>query len=453
MHKRFSVVAIVVALILCSTTVLGVAMFVTRNAADTEVVANSPSNNPPGMVYDIPVLKDPNTGLMTGESGSYLWVDSVSDQDYTEMMRILYPNGIVDEQGQEIGGVDDPEEVRAAFVAEHTKAFILSGMDIVEIEATPFSIKIANAQDGEYDCLFYQARTGQDYFVYPSEWGGGQTCGFVSASEAGVFLAYTDIGIWQIDPVTLKSEKISTDNYEGKSRAEIREQNVDLYWIDGVYLSPDSSFAAYRTNRDCTGNDTSVWAIDLRTGEERQIVRPAIYNDIVGFLSGRHIVVGASSDTRIVDVFTGVVVPVSFPQLPNFIISGVNNGIVVYTSYADGTSDTTAYISHIEASTGSMTLITRVVGFLGESRFSPSGKTVAIGYGTSPNAGVGDVMLVELATGTQKLLTASVQDANQIDGAIRRFQWGYDDMLIVTAQSESDSRTYIIDFGNNMPSS
>ena len=266
---------------------------------------------------------------------------------------------------------------------------------------------------------------------------------------------------WKIDPESLTAKKISSDTYDGKSQAELSGEIRNagnggyLIWIDGVQLSPGGEYVVYRTNRDCrsdrieSASDTSVWTIDLKTGEEHQVIVPAYHNDIVGFLSGRHVVVGALADTRIVDMITGTVVSVSFQQLPNFYICGVNDGTIVYSSYADGTSETSAYISRIDTSTGAMTLITKVVGYLGgaEPRFSPSGKTVAIGYGTKPMVGVVDIMLVNLATGTQKLLTASVEGANQIEGEITKCQWAYNDTLIVTAQNGNEWRTYIIAFG------
>jgi len=454
MKKWITGIVLVVVIILGSTALLTFAMNAARDKADGEVVTNPQSNNKPSTVNDIPVLKDPNMGVLTGENDSTLWVKSVSEQDYDEMMRILYPNGMLDEQGQEIGSVDDLEERRGEFIADHTNAFGFKGNDVAAVETYPFSINIKSVSKGEYSCLFYQARIEDDYFVYPSEWGGGQSCGFVTTDKAGIYLAYTDMGIWRIDPKILTSEKITSDTYEGKNWDEIeaKKRSVGYYllWIDSVFVSPHGNYALYRTNKDCedTSSDTTIWAIDLRTGKEQRIIEPALNNDIVGFVSDYHVMVGSLHDTRIVDITTGAIVSVSFPNLPNFRIDGVNDGIVVYASYVDGTSDTTAYISRIDASTGLMTLITKVVGYLGsETQFSPSGKIMAIGYGSDPMAGTDDVMLVDLATGIQKLLTASVENANLIDGLIRSYRWTCNDTLIITAQKESEFSTYVVSFG------
>ena len=443
-------IVLVAVLILGSTAVLGFAMGESQAKADNQVVVNPISNNNHGVAYDIPVLRESNTETLTGMTGAFLLVDSISEKEYADMMNILYPSGIIDEQGLDISSADNLEELRARFIAEHTKAYSFSGTGVSEVQVTPFNITLESHMDGKYECLFYQAIIGEDCFVYPSEWG-NQSCSFVTAGEIGIYLAYTDIGIWQIDPHGLTARKITSDTYAGKSRSEIRDnfisKNGYLFWIDSVQLSPDGEFAVYRTNRDCIAgsDDTSVWAVNLQTGEERQVAAPTLNNDIAGFLSDSHIAVGALADTRIINVETGGVVPLEFPQLPNFLVTGACNGIIVYSSYSNGSSDTTAYISSIDVSTGKLTPITKVVGYLSnEPRFSLSGKTAAIGYGTDPMVGTTDVMLVNLETGTQKLLTASVANSQDIDGMIRNYQWAHNDTIIVNAQRESESHIYLI---------
>lgn len=48
-----------------------------------------------------------NTYVMAGTHNSSLLVESISSEEYMSMMSILYPNGVVDAQGQDISGVEN----------------------------------------------------------------------------------------------------------------------------------------------------------------------------------------------------------------------------------------------------------------------------------------------------------------------------------------------------------
>jgi hypothetical protein len=114
-------------------------------------------------------------------------------------------------------------------------------------------------------------------------------------------------------------------------------------------------------------------------------------------------------------------------------------------SYEDGSSNSTAFINNVNVSTGEISEITRVVEYLdGEPRLSPSGNKVAIGYGTVPMAGVVDVVMVNLSTKSQTLLTDSLQNARAVNGNIIRFRWVNDDAVLVDAQSGSTFSSFLI---------
>jgi len=225
---------------------------------------------------------------MVGESGAVLLVDAISDKEYAEMMSILYPNGIVDAQGQDLPGINNLAETRAKFVAEHTKAYSLVGEKTTEVKLTSFKIAISDKSSGEYESLFYKASVGKDRFVFPAEWG-NQSYSFIYVYEKNIYLAYTDMGIWRIDPDNLSAVKLSSDTYSAKTQAEIglgiTKLHPDGYltWVDSVKISPDGNYIVYRTNRDSTKlNETSVWGIDLKTGEEGQLISPPMTTILSG---------------------------------------------------------------------------------------------------------------------------------------------------------------------------
>ncbi|MBA1334988.1 MAG: hypothetical protein HPY66_0610 [Firmicutes bacterium] len=438
MKKWLSITAIVIAF-----TFIGVATSQAMQAFNLPIASEK-------TMAAIP-YGDNFSNIMVGENGAVLLIDSISDKEYAEMMSILYPNGIVDAQGQDIPGINNLAETRAKFIAEHMKAYSLVGEKTTEVKLTPFKITITDKSNGEYESIFYKASVGKDNFVFPSEWG-NQSCGFISVSEKNIYIAYTDMGIWRIDPENMSAKKISSDTYSGKTQAEIsleiKKLHPDWYltWVDSVNISPDGNYVVYRTNRDSTAlNETSVWEIDLKTGEERQLIQPSYNNDIVGFITDRNVVVGALSDTRMVDVNNKMVIAVNVPKLPNLRISGVKDGKIAYSSYEDGSSNTTEFISSVNVSTGEVSEITKVVGYLdGEPRFSPSGNKIAIGYGTDPMVGVTDVMIIDLATMSQTLLTDSLQNPRAVNGNVIRFRWINDEAALVDAQRGREFSSFLI---------
>lgn len=431
-------------------TVIATTLILLGVATSQVLQASNPTITSENKLVAVPYEKNVSN-VMVGENGEVLLVDSITDEEYSEMMSILYPNGIVDAQGQDIPGINDFDESRAKFVAEHMKAYSLVGEEISEVTLTPFKISITDESNGEYKSLFYRASVGKDNFVFPSEWG-NQSFGFISISEKNIYLAYTDMGIWRIDPENMTAKKLSSDSYSGKSLAEISlgiaKPHSDWYltWIDSVNISPDGKYVVYRTNRDSIElNETSVWGIDLNTGEEQQLIDPSLNNDIVGFITDSNVVVGALSDTRIIDVNNKTAIAVDVPNLPNLRISSVKDGKIVISSYDNGSSNSTAFISSVDASTGRISEISRVSGYLdGEPRFSPSGSKIAIGYGNDPMVGIDDVMIVDLSTNSQKLLSNSSQSARAVNGNIIRFQWVNDDEVLVNARYGSDSTSFMV---------
>ncbi len=402
------------------------------------------------------IADEGNNYVMTGPSGTKLLVKSISSAEYKEMMSLMYPNGIVDEQGQEIGAVENAQEVRANFIAQHMKAYWVQGTEKIQVSIIPVTIPLSNPERG---VLFYKASIGQDTFVFPSEWG-RQGFGFDHRSEQGLFLAYTSEGIWRIDPTTMAAEKITADTYQGKSMAEVREDlknrlGEHLAWIGSVDISPDGATVIYRTNRDTDIlNDTSIWKIDLDTMEEEQLLAPTRHNNMVGFLSDNCAVVGSTENTRMVDVDSGKVIALEFPVVPNFHIDDVGGGKVAFSSYASDKPGTTVYVSQVDKVTGSVIELARVTGHIGKLIFSPSEDKVAIEYGTDHEKKTDDIVIVDTTKNIQVLLsnisakraasTAQNQKEGKID--ITNFCWLNNDTLLLeqeTYSTDNDNTTFL----------
>ena len=89
-------------------------------------------------------LGETNQKTLTGANGTCLLVDSISDSEYNEMMRVLYPDSPFDEQGLSLPGVNNFDEARAKFIADHTKAYAINGTETAEVEITPHLVELEN---------------------------------------------------------------------------------------------------------------------------------------------------------------------------------------------------------------------------------------------------------------------------------------------------------------------
>lgn len=411
------------------------------------------------------ITSDDASYVMTGESGTTLLVDSISSQDYRDLLNVLYPDGVIDEQGQDIPGIENATDTRAKFIANHMRAYSVVDGETTEVNLTPFEIAITDQTNGEHYELLYKAEIGSDSFVFPSEWG-NQSFGFTHLSNKNIYLAFTDMGIWRIFPENLSTEKLTSDTYLGDTRAmvasEIADLNPDGYliWVDNVFISPDGNAVIYRTNRDCTVMDeTSIWKIDLNTEEESQLVSPAFNNDIVGFITGSDAVIGALEDTQIVDIVNATSVSVNIPDMPNCCVNSVKDGKIIFSYRGDDSSNSTACISNVDTLTGDVNEIAEVSGYLdGEPTFSPSGNKVALGYGDDPTSGINDVVIVDLSADSQTFLTDLMPYTRSSAPDINRCLWIDEETVVVdTCPAPIDepvtyASAYSVVFGDVPPS-
>lgn len=385
------------------------------------------------------ILEGENYHAMTGPGGSTLLVKSISSAEYEEMMDLMYPNGIVDEQGLEIGPAENAQEIRADFIAEHMKAYLVQGTEdpVSPVPITPFNLHFPDQDPEGVEILFYKASVNGDDFVFPSEWAQREG-GFQHRSEQGLFLVGAYSAIWRIDPAHMTVEKLTADTYQGKTIDEVREDlrtwpGARLNWIDRWELSPDGKTMVYRTNRDTdTLNNTSIWKVDLTTGEEKQLIAPTLHNNLVGFLTNDYFVVGSTEDTRMVNVSTGEITALEFPKLSNFHIDAVGNGWVVYSSYTDGVAGAKTHVGRVDETTGAVTELVYLTGYLGEPFFSPEQDKIAMGYGTDPERGTDDVLIMTLENEERFLLSEDPSYTGAAGMDIRHFFWIDNDTIGVT---------------------
>lgn len=166
-----------------------------------------------------------------------------------------------------------------------------------------------------------------------------------------------------------------------------------------------------------------------------------INNDIVGFISDNKAVIGALGNTRMVDVSSNSMIALDIPEMPNTCVKSVKDGRIVVSSYSDGSSNSTVCISDVDNVAGAVTEITRVSGYLdGNPQFSPSGDKVAIGHGTDAMDGVDDVIIVDVSTTAQTLLSDSMATARStqtINSNVTSCLWINDNTMLVNTQQEN----------------
>lgn len=361
-YKNSGIVVSMIALIIC--TILAIICLTNRNVHPIENVSQSS--------YELFTYHK----VLKGSNGASLFVDIVTDDEYAELLKLLYPNGVIDEQGQEIGIIENAVEMRKNFINEHTKAYTVTKGETKKVELERFYIDLKEILEQQYfdvtgnesEYLFYKATVGQEVFVFPSEWS-SLPFGFIEASEVNSYYVYTSWGIWKIDTNKLCLDKLTSDEFNGKTYMEIinEMQNDEtvanessLFWIDSVRISPNNNYMVYRSNRGSENpSETSIWKLDLKTRAEEKVLNEAIYNDIVGFISDDVLVVGSTQDTRLVNLNNLKSQEIKIPSVPNMSVQGVKNGKLFYTTYEDGSIETTTVLNELNLETGELTELQR----------------------------------------------------------------------------------------------
>lgn len=114
---------------------------------------------------------------------------------------------------------------------------------------------------------------------------------------------------------------------------------------------------------------------------------------------------------------------------------GAGYGKLIYTTYQDGSSTSTAYINDLDSETGKLREITSVRGYLdGTPSFSMSGAKLAISYGENADIGMNDIKIVDALNGRAISLNETTQVGQSVqaatNSAVRGFWLNEDTMLI-----------------------
>lgn len=387
-----------------------------------------------------------NVFILRGEHGAVLLVKSISDNEYSELIDILYPNGLIDSQGLDIPGINNIESVRRDFIINNTEVFSVVGENKIKVPFTTFEVNIQSKSNGEYSIELCKANIGNDVFVFPLEWD-NQPYNFICNSKENLFVVYTDLGIWRIDISDNSAVKISSDPQVDANRVTPDEGYI--VWIDNAMLSPSGSYIVYRSNRDSKNLDyTSIWKINLETGNETKIINAAENNDIVGFIDENNIVTGSINETKIVNIINGNTININVPDVPNMVVKAVNKGKFVYTGYPDGSSISTAYIGELNTITGKIKPITTITGYLdADVSFTPSGNKIAIGYGEEPANGINDIVVVDFTNNTGKRTENSAEKFNIINTekkkVINKYLWFDEDAIFVNGVTNNNNAKVI----------
>ena len=399
-------------------------------------------------------LSGNNMQVQADSSGNAFIIDLPSDADYDRMMQLLYPNGVIDEQGFDIAGIENIEEARDRFIRDNTKAYYMENGELKEVETTPFKVKMLNPHGEDWVLPFYRARAGEFTTIYPSEWGAFFNC-FASNNDAGTYITWSDYGIWQIDPETLETKRITSDTYDGKTIDEIREDSIkiEFSWVSDVALSLDGKNVVYLSKKDCPKElgKRSIWMINLETGKESRLSDSWKWGYMVGFLSDDCLIMQEEIGASIININTGKIIPIPFPEefpvdeikndggYSGISIKDIKNEVIVYRFSINGSALSTMYVSNINAETGELVKIMEVKDVVYPPSFSPSGNIIGVLEQRGEYTNSLDLLLIDITTGEQKWLKETIGKETEIKGGIQGFKWANDDNTLIIDISDNSS--------------
>jgi hypothetical protein len=350
--------------------------------------------------------------------------------------------------------IDGWEQIRAELLAESEQAYEFDGSSLKPTPREGFYATLIEADaelpmGREYDWLFYTVTSSTaNTYIFPSEWDLHNEPAPLYDAEYPALYVSTFLGIWRITANGV-STKLSADEFDGNHYSwhvaaaySPQEGWSKLFWIANAILSPDKRYIVYRSNRDCyddLSDNTSIWRIDLETGEEQRILEGNAVNTINGFVTDKLILV----DQRfLLDVSNGKTIPITLPELPNRSIDGTGFGYIVCTSYSEDVPGvSTLLIFSIDPETGALTEMFSEQGLFYKFGFSPSGKNAYVVYGRTPNRGAETLMLFDFEKTTARLLEDVPGDAyKELDGDVIRAIWLSENAMLLNVCSVVDNK-------------
>ena len=317
---------------------------------------------------------------------------------------------------------------------------------VLPVEWDMFSVPMEDVRGEGQEAVFYRVAAGDCVLAIPQEDPGTNT--------GSRFYAWTDAGIWKIDPEQGTGNKVTSDFYQGMhytALAEDADACHPLFWIDNPMVSADGRYVVYRSNRSAPKDyGDCLWALDGTSGRELQLTSDAhVYRVPEGFVGPTEVLVAnLSGDTptaySVVDVATGAEMSLQMPTLPNVSICATSPaGYAALGYYDDAAYGTTI----VQIQGKDVTTVQDFPGIYGTIHFSPSGAWAGISYNLDLSRPDSELLLFDLCSEAERYLSddaASLMD-HPGSASISDFAWISDNALLVTTESTEGGRAETTD--------
>ena len=317
---------------------------------------------------------------------------------------------------------------------------------VLPVEWDMFSVPMEDVRGEGQEAVFYRVAAGDGVLAIPQEDPGTNT--------GSRFYAWTDAGIWKIDPEQGTGSKVTSDFYQGMhytALAEDADACHHLFWIGNPMVSPDGRYVVYRSNRSAPKDyGDCLWALDGTSGRELQLTSDAhVYRVPEGFVGPTEVLVAnLSGDTptaySVVDVATGAEMSLQMPTLPNVSICATSPAGYAALGYYDDAACGTAIV---QIQGKDVTTVQDFPGIYGTIHFSPSGAWAGISYNLDLSRPDSELLLFDLCSEAERYLSddaASLMD-HPGSASISDFAWISDNALLVTTESTEGGRAETTD--------
>ena len=358
------------------------------------------------------------------EGGRALVMDLLSDGDLAQFSEQAAPGSVV-------GG----EQARQFISCRANLRILTEDGAVLPVEWDMFSVPMEDVRGEGQEAVFYRVAAGDGVLAIPQEDPG--------TNIGSRFYAWTDGGIWKIDPEQGTGSKVTSDFYQGMHYTALVE-DADachpLFYIATPLVNPDGRYVVYSSNRSAPKDyGDCLWALDGESGQEVQLTADSgVYRSPEGFVGPTEVLVSNISDDRraysIVDAVTGAETPVQLPELPNLSVQATSPAGYAALGYYDDSSRGTAIV-RIQG--GQVETIRTLEGVYGQVRFSPGGSQAGLSYDLDPQRPDSELLLLDLAAGTERPLRgdATAQGHPALDDlswSLLDFAWISDSALLVT---------------------
>ena len=358
------------------------------------------------------------------EDDCALVMDLLSDGDLAQFSEQTAP-----------GSAAGEEQARQFINCRANLRIITADGAVLPVEWDMFSVPMEDVRGEGQEAVFYRVAAGDGVLAIPQEDPGTNT--------GSRFYAWTDAGIWKIDPEQGTGSKVTSDFYQGMHYTALVE-DADachpLFYIATPLVNPDGRYVVYSSNRSAPKDyGDCLWALDGESGQEVQLTADSgVYRSPEGFVGPTEVLVSNISDDRraysILDAVTGAETPVQLPELPNLSVQATSPAGYAALGYYDDSSRGTAIV-RIQGR--QVETIRTLEGVYGQVRFSPGGSQAGLSYDLDPQRPDSELLLLDLAAGTERPLRgdATAQGHPALDDlswSLLDFAWISDSALLVT---------------------